>query len=191
MKRMLGVVAGLALAGAVFSSTAEAQGVSFGIGGGLSMPAGSFSAGGESIKANDIFENGYHGQLSAQVRAGLPFALRVDGMYHTMDVKEDGGVSMRTIAGVVNGILPVLPAGPVQPYVSAGVGMYNVRIAGYGESESQSKVGFNGGAGLRFQLAGLSTFVEGRYHHISTDHDVLAGNSVKLIPVTVGVMFGR
>ncbi len=186
MKRMLGVVAGLALAGAVFSSTAEAQGVSFGIGGGLSMPAGSYSFEEGSIDASDVFKNGYHGQLSAQFNAGLPFALRVDGMYHNMDMKEGVEVSMRTLAGVVNGILPVLPAGQIRPYVSAGVGMYNVKLSGYGESVSETKAGFNGGAGLRVQLAGLSTFVEGRYHYIST-----SGDAQKMIPVTVGVMFGR
>ncbi len=186
MKRMLGVVAGLAIAGAMFTSAAEAQGVSFGIGGGLSMPAGSYSFDEGSISASDVFKNGYHGQLSAQFSAGLPFALRVDGMYHNMDMKQDLDISMQTIAGVVNGILPVLPAGQVRPYLSAGVGMYNVKLSGYGESVAETKAGFNGGAGLSVQLAGLRTFVEGRYHHIST-----SGEAQKMIPVTVGVMFGR
>jgi opacity protein-like surface antigen len=186
MKRIFGMVAGLALLGAVSTATAEAQGVSFGVGGGLSMPAGSISTEEGSMDMSDIFKNGYHGQVSAQFNPGLPFALRVDGMYHSMDMKQGVDVNMRTIAGVVNAILPVIPAGQVQPYVSAGAGMYNLKLSGYGESESETKAGFNGGAGVRFNLTGVSTFVEGRYHYIST-----SGDAVKLIPVTVGVMFRR
>lgn len=187
MKRMLGVVAGVALAGAMFTSVAEAQGagaaraVQFGLGGGLTMPTGD---------AGDVFKMGYHGQASMAFNPGLPFGLRVDAMYHSMDGDGFDG-SARVIAGVVNGLFNFgTPGGQVQPYASVGLGMYNLRgeitIEGEELSDSETKVGVNGGLGLRFNLSGLSTFVESRYHHITT-----SGSATQLIPVTFGVMLGR
>ncbi len=191
MKRMLGVVAGLALAGAMFTSAAEAQSVDgaravqFGLGGGLSVPTGD---------AGDALKMGYHGQASVAFNPGLPFGLRVDGMYHSMDGDGWDG-NARVIAGVLNGMFNFgTPGGQVQPYASAGLGMYNVKMDveyDFGEgdisaSASETKIGFNGGLGMRFNLSGLSTFVEGRYHHITT-----SGSSTQMIPVTVGVMLGR
>lgn len=191
MKRIPGFLAGLALAGAVFTSSAETQGVTFGLGGGLTVPSGD---------ASDFMKSGFHGQGSLQFRGDLPFALRVDGVYHSMEGKSlfDGEVEFgttRVIAGIVNGIFPFgAAASAIQPYASAGVGVYNVKgeasidfgggvLSG---SDSETKVGFNGGLGLRFNMSGLSTFVEGRYHHITT-----SGSAMQMIPVTVGVTFGR
>lgn len=199
MKRILGFLAGLALAGAVFTSSAETQGVTFGLGGGLTVPSGD---------ASDFMKSGFHGQGSLQFRGDLPFALRVDGVYHSMEGKSffdesflDGEVEFgttRVIAGIVNGIFPFgAAASAIQPYASVGVGVYNVKgeaSIDLGEdfggvlsaSDSETKVGFNGGLGLRFNMSGLSTFVEGRYHHITT-----SGSAMQMIPITVGVTFGR
>lgn len=191
MKRMLGVVAGLALTAALMAPAAEAQAmdgartVSFGFAGGMTVPTGD---------AADGLKTGYHGQALLQFNPGLPFALRVDGMYHSMDF-EGGGGDARVIAGVLNAMFPFGTAGgQVRPYASAGVGVYNLKanfdndlfgafIVGEGSS-STTRIGLNGGLGLRFQLSGLSTFVEARFHNIFTEDD-----STQLIPVTVGLMF--
>jgi opacity protein-like surface antigen len=197
MKRMLGVIAGVALAGAVFTTAAEAQGVQFGIGGGLTMPMGD---------AGDVMKSGFHGQGSAQFNPGLPFALRADVMYHSMDGKSFGGFgglgTTRVIAGTVNGVFPFgTPGGTIQPYATAGLGMYNVKMSvdfdldlefsdmalyTVSATGSETKLGLNGGAGLRANLSGLSTFAEVRYHHITT-----SGSAIQMIPVTVGIVFGR
>ncbi len=192
MMRVLRVVAGLALTVALTATIADAQGidgartVSFGFAGGLTLPTGD---------AGDGLKTGYHGQALLQFNPGLPFALRVDGMYHSMDF-EDGGGDARVIAGVLNAMFPFGAAGgQVQPYASAGAGIYNLK-ANYDDydvfgafivaegSSSTTKVGLNGGLGLRFQLSGLSTFVEARFHNVFTEE-----NSTQLLPITVGLMF--
>ncbi len=74
-------------------------------------------------------KSGFHGQGSLQFTAGLPFPLRVDGVYHSMEGKSyfDGDIELgttRVIAGIVNGIFPFgAAASPIQPYASAGLGI--------------------------------------------------------------------
>ncbi len=193
MKRMLGLIAGLALVAALVAPVADAQGVngartvSFGVAGGLTLPTGD---------ASDGLKTGYHGQVLVQFNPGLPFGLRVDGMYHSMDF-EGGGGDARVIAGVLNAMFPFGTAGAqVQPYASAGAGIYNLKanfddyfvpnayIVGGEGSGSTTKIGLNGGLGLRFQLSGLSTFVEARFHNVFTEE-----SSTQLLPFTVGLMF--
>ena len=52
------------------------------------------------------------------------------------------------------------------------------------DSETQTKFGLNGGAGLRFQLTGFSTFIEARWHTIFTE-----GSNAQMVPISVGITF--
>ncbi len=49
---------------------------------------------------------------------------------------------------------------------------------------TQTKFGLNGGAGLRFQLTGFSTFIEARWHTIFTE-----GKNTQMVPISVGISF--
>ena len=76
---------------------------------------------------------------------------------------------------VLNAVLgPTVPAAQIRPYAVVGVGYYNTSEGGsfsgggfdVSGSESQGSVGFNGGAGVRFQFVGFASFIEARYHHV-------------------------
>ncbi|HEY9429074.1 MAG TPA: outer membrane beta-barrel protein [Gemmatimonadaceae bacterium] len=59
------------------------------------------------------------------------------------------------------------------------------QIGEFGDAENtQTKFGLNGGAGLRFQLTGFSTFIEARWHTIFTE-----GNNTQMVPISVGITF--
>jgi hypothetical protein len=81
----------------------------------------------------------------------------------------------------------------LQPYLIGGVGVYRRRVAQdvsgtISEFRSlrnnDTNFGWNGGAGLRLSLAGLSAFAEARYHAVSTSPD-----RTTFVPVTVGLEF--
>lgn len=59
------------------------------------------------------------------------------------------------------------------------------QIGEFDDTENtQTKFGLNGGAGLRFQLTGFSTFIEARWHTIFTE-----GNNTQMVPISVGITF--
>ena len=171
----------LALAAATFAGarTASAQVSSpfhFGIGGGVSLP--------QSDASND-FKAGFHGQamvgLSVPV---LPVGLRGDFVYHQMSGKNGLDADLKVLGGGVN-VMYDLPGVMVKPYLSAGLGMYNAKVdAGAAGSASETKVGFNGGAGIKFNLTGFNTLLEARYYSIQT-----SGSSTTFVPITFGIMF--
>ena len=75
----------------------------------------------------------------------------------------------------LNAILaPSVPAAQVRPYAIVGVGFYNSTIdaeftsggTSFSGDDSKGSFGLNGGAGVRFQFVGFSSFVEARYHHV-------------------------
>ncbi|UCC24114.1 MAG: porin family protein [Gemmatimonadales bacterium] len=63
-------------------------------------------------------------------------------------------------------------ASPVEPYVFGGAGILQHRYSSdeFGD-ESDSGFGFQGGAGVGFDLAGLGAWVEGRFTSASIDYD--------------------
>jgi hypothetical protein len=163
--------AALVLAAMVVPAALSAQ-VSLGVAGGLSMPTGD---------ASDFVKSGYNVTVSLGIKPPVaPVGFRLDGMWNSLDSKTAGADALRVLGGNANVTLsaPMLPLA----YVIAGAGMYNMS-SGSG-SESETKVGFNGGLGLNFPLTGLSTFVEARYHHVATE-----GTSFQFVPVTFGIRF--
>lgn len=190
MKRNATAVAGLIL-GLMTASTLEAQmarPVTFGIGAGITM---------QSDMSDDGFEvefkSGYHFQGMLGFRAPMfPVGLRADVMYHTAEVDNVNGFnaddfSLNTLAGTLNAMFE-MGGMMASPYLTGGIGMYNVKFDSRGTDEDvradETKFGLNGGAGIRFNLSGFNTFLEARYHHIMTE-DV----ATKMIPITFGIMF--
>ncbi|MGI8499233.1 MAG: outer membrane protein [Gemmatimonadaceae bacterium] len=189
----LGLVATASMARAQMGSP-----VSFGIVGGATLPTGDLS---------DAAKTGWHAGGAVQFSVPMiPVGLRADVMYHHLGLKDatqsiEGTTlteKFSMITGTLNGMfmVPMAAGGMVKPYVIAGVGAYNLRSSvdcsgsctGIGTaSDNSTKFGLNGGAGVQFGLAGLSTFVEARYHHVFSGSD--GGGTVAIIPITVGIMF--
>ena len=164
-------VAGARTAGAQVTSP-----VHFGLGAGLTVP---------TSDAGDLFSSGFHGQAMVGFSAPMiPLGLRADVVYHQMGGKNGLDADLKVLGGGVN-VMYDLPGVMIKPYLSGGLGMYNVKFdAGSSGSEDETKFGFNGGVGLKFNLTGFNTFLEARYYSVQT-----SGSSTSFIPVTFGIMF--
>jgi hypothetical protein len=177
MKRFTTLAFGLATAAALLATPAHAQfPVSFGIGGGLTMPTGDLA---------DFTDNGYH--AIAGVRAGLPglpVHLRVDGMYSRLPMASGFGVDDISTIGAIGALgYDIVPVGPAKLYALAGGGYYWSKAEVPG-AERVGDFGWNAGAGFRMNLLAAKMFIEARYHSISTE-----GGNMTSTPVTVGLSF--
>lgn len=186
MKGMLKGVAALALSTALFASAAQAQTpVSFGLGGGVTLPLGDFG---------DAAKTGFHGTGLVEFQpASLPVGIRLDGTFHRIgfsDLQEDfaGEGNFQMITGTLNGVYTFQTAAESKfhPYIIAGAGVYNFK-ANFDDfdDDSETKFGINGGAGFNMGMGGASIFVEGRFHNVFTE-----GSSTTFVPITLGVRFG-
>jgi opacity protein-like surface antigen len=100
-------------------------------------------------------------------------------------------------------IAPKVPAAQIRPYAIGGVGFYNSTIDAEFTSDgttisgddSKGSFGLNGGAGVRFQFVGFSSFVEARYHYVFKGiPDVNSENekwtSAGYLPIVFGISIG-
>ncbi|MEO8336567.1 MAG: hypothetical protein ABI664_16420 [bacterium] len=55
------------------------------------------------------------------------------------------------------------------------------------EARKQTAIGINGGGGLRFPVAELTTYFEARYHVMLGDGN--DGTNYQFIPITFGAVF--
>ncbi|MGH7513236.1 MAG: outer membrane beta-barrel protein [Gemmatimonadales bacterium] len=153
--------------------------VRFGLGGGVSIPSGSFS---------NSFKTGWNGTALVQfMPASSPVGFQVDGSYHQMKF-ESGGGKEQIIDGTANVVyeFKTSPDSRFRPYLIGGGGVYNLKEKfDVGSSASTTKFGINAGAGFNFGAASTSLFVEGRFHNV-----FVTGSDFHFIPIVVGVRFG-
>jgi hypothetical protein len=174
MKRtFLLAVAGLALSLPV--ATAQAQmPFDFGIMAGATLPTGDLG---------DAFDTGFNvGATLGFAPALMPVGMRIDGVYHSMGAVATGADDLSLISATLNAVLRI-PTGAmvgVGPYAIGGLGLYSADAGGDRENE----FGWNIGAGLRFDLAGFSTFGEVRYNSFS-----MGDETFSFVPITFGIMF--
>ncbi len=192
------------VAGGLASSRAEAQGgfggrATAGIFGGVSIPSGELS---------DEVKMGWHGGALAKIRAFGPLDLRLDGTYTKLGKKDltgttrtiitDGTVSFGTVNALINlGVDSAEYPGDnaVSPYIIAGAGTYRLdfRATCRGDCATfinppvDSFPGLNFGGGATVPVAGLRTFVEGRYHRIS--RSLVEGGSRTFVLLSAGIKF--
>lgn len=186
----LAMVSGTAVSHAQISSP-----VGFGLVGGTSSPTGSLS---------DIAKSGWHAGAFVELKLPvIPVGFRLEGAWHQFHDKPfdaSGGTTGARIAAVtLNATYDILPVPIIKPYLIGGVGEYSARLTSaslvvmqggpIGQSEvfsteTQTKVGVNGGAGVRLQLGGFAAFIEARWHDIFT-----SGKNVQMVPVSVGLRF--
>ena len=145
----------------------------------------------------------------------IPFALRIDLGYTKFGEKtvsfSEGGTPFEVssdfsnFAGTFNAVFGGRSPAQVRPYGIAGVGFYNTKVdvslTGGGDSfsadDTEGSFGINGGAGLRFRMGTMSTFVEGRYHYVlkggpNTDEDSDdTFGAAGYFPIVFGISFGR
>src|SRR3954465_5158638 len=107
--------------------------ISFGFGGGASVPVGSYK---------DALKTGWNGQGSIIFHfAGLPLSLRADLNYNHFTFKNDlpsssggtGGtatapedITQQILGGLANVSIP-FHMGPVSPYITAGLAGFNIK----------------------------------------------------------------
>lgn len=194
MKR---VILGMAtVAFGVMASTAAAQntmgsmsgvgstgGVGIGIMGGADFPTGDF--------ANAVKTGFNIGGLVDFTVPMIPIGLRADVTYNQASFKNGVPAKSKIFGGDLNAMFKVPMDVGFSPYLTGGVGFYNLRVtsddATLGQTldtGSQNKFALNGGGGVQFNLGGLAAFVEARYLYIFTDNSRTA-----MIPVSVGLMF--
>lgn len=199
MHRILAVLVTCALilggvasaAHAQFSSGAPStRWITFGIGGGVSVPV-------EDVEA--AFDNGYAGQGFVRMApAGIPFAFRLDFTYQSFDLKSVQVASPTTSIGtseILGGLAMMqmdLMQGPVRPYILAGLGAYNLSIDPDDpstDSSSDTQFGINGGAGLSLQVSAIRLYVEGRVDNVYTEEGFMDTDAIQVVPVTFGLIF--
>ena len=184
MKRTaLGVAAAVLMLSGSAAVVHAQNPMSFGIAAGATIPTGDDA---------DFLKSGFHGMVTVGMNPTLlPFGVRFDGMYHSMETEGlagadvPDGTSFRILGVTANGMF-ALPGMVAAPYLIGGVGYYNGKLDIEG-AESEGDFGLNIGIGAKFNLSGFGTFAEIRYHNIFNGTDE-AGNSA-FIPLTFGIMF--
>lgn len=173
-----GAVVGLAVM--LSAQTAYAQAMSFGVGGGVVVPTGTLA---------DGVGTGVSGTALLRVQpAASPLGFQVDASYSRFGV-DVGDDHFRMLTATGNAVYAFPSASTARPYLIGGVGLYNSK-ASIPDAESQTKFGFNAGAGFDFGLGKAKLFAEARFHAIMKGTADLEGEKTAyLIPITVGVRF--
>lgn len=162
--------------------------------GGATVPTGSFS---------DYHDLGVHGDVSVLLNLfGAGVRLRPEFTYGRFSVKEirtalsgagsSGGAygsgEASTLLSALGNIELPLASGL---YLLAGVGVAGVSsdVTASSASLSETTLTYNGGAGLRFRLGGVSGFIEGRLANLAIDKGKALFKDVTTVPVTFGLVF--
>jgi len=169
--------AALTFAAILFAAPVLHAQTSFSIAAGAAIPVGNTSNG---------LNTGYNVTAGIGIKPPLaPIGLRIEGAWNQMDGKAAAAGSSRILAGIANVTLSGAGMPIPMGYLIGGVGMYNFSVSDAAiKPPSETKVGFNVGAGLNFPLTGFSTFLEARFHYISA-----SGTSFKFVPITFGLKF--
>jgi hypothetical protein len=179
---MLKGVATLALISVVTVSTAQAQGLELGLGGGVTIPTNN--------NFKTFAKTGWNGQVSlGWVGQNLPVGFEVDGNFGKNKDKGTGVTTSEQLAyGTANVVykFKTSDASMFRPYVIGGVGGYNLKQTGTGAvTGSTTKFGVNGGAGFDVtSKSNVGFFVEGRFHNI-----FISNANINFVNVDAGVRF--
>src|SRR2546427_5412095 len=168
MPAITAVTVATALAAWAGSSSAIQKPFQIGFGGGVSVPVSD---------AADALKSGWHGTAIFKFNLpGMPLDLRGLASYQhfALDSKAAGSDGVGKIISGLGNVTYTMPLpGPVKPYITAGLGAFNVKTkynsAGITSPAAKTKFGIDAGAGIQFGLMGLNGFVEGKFENIYTD----------------------
>lgn len=160
--------------------TVAAQAVTLSLGGGLSIPTGSFGS---------MDNDGWHVLGAVVASSPVPnLAFRVDGLYSVTPHQGFASDHTRIGGGTASVLWRLRRVGPnLRPYLLTGLGYYDVTTTATAlPSTSRSSIAWSGGGGLAVLGLGPAIgFVEARYLTIRT-----SGTPTNLFPVTLGLVFG-
>jgi hypothetical protein len=182
MSAIRSVVLGAVLMASVGTAPAAAQGAEFSLGGGVSIPSGTF---------DDFAKLGWHGMAGVSfVPQNLPVGFQVDGSFSRLSDDTPFDRQNQLIYGTGNVVykFKVSEDTRFRPYLIGGGGVYNLDVKGDDapdDVESLTKFGINAGAGFDFKAGSAGLFVEGRFHNVFTE-----GDNTSFIPISVGVRLG-
>jgi opacity protein-like surface antigen len=177
MKRFGLTVAALALSALAFAPGANAQ-ARFGLAAGLAVPMGDFG---------DVATSGFNVEGSVEFRpATMPFGLRGDLFYNRFSADEDVGLdgNFSTFGGALNALFQMAGIAAT-PYLVVGPTLTNFAADINGSDDSETKIGAQGGIGVKFPLSGFTSKIEARYHTIFTDEE-----NVNLVTINFGILSG-
>ena len=185
---MLSLIPSLAAA-QMHSELSGNRRVTFGIGGGVSVPVSD---------AKDAFKNGVNGQGFLGFNLGF-LRPRLDFTFSSFDF-DDAKVATpgtgQIMAGLANLQMYLIQSGPIRPYIVAGVGAYNIKTETDATAlleateSSDTKFGVNGGAGLVIRLgSAVSLYAEGRVDNVYTDKGFIDTDQIQVVPVSFGLVF--
>ncbi|MGK2962654.1 MAG: outer membrane beta-barrel protein [Gemmatimonadaceae bacterium] len=178
MKRITLFLAALVVTVALSSSSVKAQGVSFHIGGGIAMGAGDLS---------DNTETGWMGfaglDLPIASMPGLNVGATASYAHIPFEGESDAATNITALLGELSYAIGATSSSPFKPYVRGGVGLVRQAFSsGYGgDSESENKVGFGGGAGILYAMRQVSPFFGVHYFTSGSEasyYTVYAGISI-------------
>jgi opacity protein-like surface antigen len=177
-KRMMFGFSAVALSITV-AGTAHAQ-AHFGVSAGVTAPLSDFG---------DVAKSGYNATALLSYSVPLaPIGVRAELGYNHFDRKSGG--DSQIIDGAANIVLSMPSASLIKPYLTGGLGVYRHKASipvPLGTFESMNtKLGFNGGAGISFGLSGFQTQLEARYVYITKENNAPA---VQYVPVSFGILF--
>jgi hypothetical protein len=187
--------ASIVLTATATSAHAQQHKLRIGFGGGMSVPVSD---------AGDAYKSGFNGKGFLLVNLGGLPSFRIDLGYQKFDYKQEfqnplGSDATNATSQILSGVagihLDLIRVGPVRPYLLAGLGAFNVRssldsLGNDTGTVSQTRFGIDGGAGVAFTLGkSVDAFVEAKIQNIYTDQGAIDTKSIRVIPITFGIMF--
>lgn len=188
MIRSLAVVSALALTVAAAPVAAQLP-FRFGVQAGASIPTGDFG--------DNFAKMGYNVGLLAEVKPVLlPVGVRADVGFHEFALEgedgEDSDFDFRLLNVNANAILE-MPGIGLKPYLLGGLGWYQGYVRSgsddFDDSEKESAIGFNVGAGIRFGLAGFGAAVETHYRSANIDFGGDEELKLRFVPISFVLTF--
>jgi opacity protein-like surface antigen len=91
------------------------------------------------------------------------------------------GLSNRVLMWAPVVVLVRYQAGAFEPYAGVGIGLFFSNLAARGQSDTDTNVGLNTQAGIRYRVnQNLSLFTEWKYNYANIEHDNIAGSALSL-----------
>jgi opacity protein-like surface antigen len=188
----------MSLAGTVAASAQQLPPARFGIGAGITSPRGAYHAN----QLGEGFNSGWQGMGFLEFRrANHPLGVRVDVVIgenpanDQLNANAGATVKMRMFGGDVDLIYNFgQVATRIRAYVLGGVGRFSITRSSQSggiaaPDQSESKFGWNAGAGVMFPVRLGAFFLEARYFEISNSF-VSSGNA-PFVVATAGFRFRR
>jgi len=161
------------LAAAVIPASASAQFVY--VGGGANIPVSDFK---------DYAKTGWMAQagIGYMIPSVKGLMVSAEGFYGSNKHTDVTGDKTNLLSGMVTLGYELMPDKKVSPYILGGAGFQSHKfVPATGASETSTKFGYNGGAGILFSINQTVGFwIEGRF---------LGSKDSKMIPVMAGFSF--